>query len=114
TPAADGNVQWFPSAACTGAATPGCIFLVPNPTRFGNLGRNVIIGPGFQNLDLSLIKTTKMSERMRIQFRADTFNLFNHPNFGQPNRVVSTAAGNTFGEITSTRTPVGDSGSSRQ
>lgn len=114
SPAADGNVQWFPSAACTGVVTPGCIFLVPNPTRFGDLGRNAIIGPGFQNLDLSLIKTTNITERVRIQFRADTFNLFNHPNFGQPNRVVSTAAGNTFGEITSTRTPVGDSGSSRQ
>jgi hypothetical protein len=87
---------------------------VPNPATFGNLGRNVIIGPGFQNLDLSLIKTTNITERVKVQFRADTFNLFNHPNFGQPNRFVSTAAGNTFGEITTTRTPVGDSGSSRQ
>jgi hypothetical protein len=114
SPAADGNVQWFPSAACTGTVTSGCLFLVPNPATFGNLGRNVIIGPGFQNLDLSLIKTTNITERVKVQFRADTFNLFNHPNFGQPNRFVSTAAGNTFGEITTTRTPVGDSGSSRQ
>ncbi len=40
--------------------------------------------------------------------------LFNHPNLGQPNRIASTAPGNTFGQITSTRFPVGDAGSSRQ
>ncbi len=112
-PAADGNVLWFPAfSGCTGTATPGCLFLAPTPARFGNLGRNVIIGPDFRNLDLSLIKNTKITERVKLQFRADTFDLANHPNFGQPNRIVSTSA--TFGEITSTRFPTGDSGSSRQ
>ncbi len=112
-PAPDGNVLWFPAfSGCTGTPTAGCLFLAPTPARFGNLGRNVIIGPGFQNLDLSLIKTTRITERVRVQFRADSFDLFNHPNFGQPNRVVSSAA--TFGEITTTRFPTGDSGSSRQ
>ncbi len=65
-------------------------------------------------MDLSLLKNTRFHERYNVQFRADAFNLFNHPNFGQPNRSVSSAAGNTFGQITSTRFPVGDSGSSRQ
>jgi hypothetical protein len=111
SPAANGNIQYFPSAACT-TPTPGCIFLVAN--HFGNLGRNVVIGPGFENVDFSLYKTTKLNERFGTQFRAEFFNLFNHPNFGQPNRVVSTAANNTFGQISSTRFPVGDSGSSRQ
>jgi hypothetical protein len=112
-PAPDGNVLWFPAfSGCTGTPTAGCLFLAPTPAHFGNLGRNAIIGPGFQNLDFSLIKTTKLTERVRAQFRADGFDVFNHPNFGQPNRVVSTSA--TFGEITSTRFPTGDSGSSRQ
>ncbi len=112
-PAPNGNVLWFPAfSGCVGTPTPGCLFLAPTPAHFGNLGRNVIIGPGFENLDFSLIKTTNITERVKVQFRADAFDLFNHPNFGQPNRVVSSAA--SFGEISSTRFPTGDSGSSRQ
>ena len=79
--------------------------------RFGNLGRNVIIGPGFNNVDFSVLKDTKLNERVILQFRAEVFDLFNHPSFGQPGRVVGTAA---FGRITNTRFPTGDSGSSRQ
>jgi hypothetical protein len=111
TPAGNGNLQYFPSAACT-TPQPGCLFLAAN--HFGNLGRNVIIGPGFQDIDLSLVKSTKIRERLTLQFRVDAFDLFNHPNFGQPNRTVSTAAGNTFGQISNTRFATGDSGSSRQ
>ena len=111
TPAGNGNLQYFPSLACT-TPQPGCLFLAANHP--GNLGRNVIIGPGFQDIDLSLVKTTKISERVKLQFRVDAFDLFNHPNFGQPVRTVSTAAGNTFGQITNTRFATGDSGSSRQ
>jgi len=111
--AANGNPQYFPAATCTAtSATPGCLFQVPS--AFGNLGRNVIIGPGFDDVDLSLYKDTKVTERTTVEFRVDAFNLFNHPNFGQPNRFVSTAAGNSFGQISSTRFPVGDAGSSRQ
>ena len=79
--------------------------------RFGNLGRNVVIGPGFNNTDLSLIKRTKLTETQLIEFRWEVFDLFNHANFGQPGRVVGTA---NFGQITNTRFPTGDSGSSRQ
>jgi hypothetical protein len=79
--------------------------------RFGSLGRNVIIGPGFNNADFSVLKDTKLSERLRLQFRAEIFDVFNHPSFGQPGRVVGTPA---FGRITNTRFPTGDSGSSRQ
>ncbi|MDP8983259.1 MAG: TonB-dependent receptor [Acidobacteriota bacterium] len=111
TPAGNGNLQYFPSAACT-TPQPGCLFLAAN--HFGNLGRNVIIGPGFEDIDLSLVKSTKIRERLTLQFRVDAFDLFNHPNFGQPNRTVSTAAGNTFGQISNTRFATGDSGSSRQ
>jgi len=80
-------------------------------TRFGNLGRNVIIGPGFSNTDFSVIKNTTLGEKLRLQFRAEFFDLFNHANFGPPGAVVGTP---TFGQITSTRFSTGESGSSRQ
>lgn len=79
--------------------------------RFGNLGRNVVIGPGFSNTDLAIIKNTRVGETLRVQFRAEFFDLFNHANFGTPGNIVGTPA---FGQITSTRFPTGESGSSRQ
>jgi len=79
--------------------------------RFGNLGRNVVIGPGFNNTDFSVTKNTKLSERLRAQFRVEFFDVFNHANFGRPGNVVGTPA---FGRITSTRFPTGEAGSSRQ
>jgi hypothetical protein len=91
--------RWFDTSAFT--AVP----------RFGNLGRNVIIGPGFNNTDFSIIKNTKLGEKLRAQFRAEFFDLFNHANFGQPGNVVGSPA---FGRITNTRFPTGETGSSRQ
>jgi outer membrane receptor protein involved in Fe transport len=85
-------------------------FVVP-VGRFGNLGRNVVIGPGFNNTDFSVIKKTKLTESQMIEFRWEVFDVFNHANFGQPGRVVGTA---NFGQITNTRFATGDSGSSRQ
>lgn len=80
-------------------------------SRFGNLGRNVIIGPGFNNVDFSIVKNTKLREGINLQFRTEIFDVFNHANFGQPGRVVGSA---TFARIINTRFPTGDSGSSRQ
>ena len=79
--------------------------------RFGNFGRNVIIGPGFHNVDLSLSKRTRIGAKLNMELRAEIFDLFNHPNFGQPGNVVGSV---DFGKITTTRFPTGDSGSSRQ
>jgi Carboxypeptidase regulatory-like domain/TonB dependent receptor len=79
--------------------------------RFGDLGRNILVGPTFNNTDFSIIKNSQIREGMRIQFRAEIFDLFNHPNFGQPGNVVGTPA---FGRIVNTRFPTGESGSSRQ
>jgi hypothetical protein len=79
--------------------------------RFGNLGRNVVIGPGFNNTDVSIVKNTKLGEKLRLQFRAEIFDVFNHANFGPPGTIVG---GATFGRITSTRFPTGETGSSRQ
>lgn len=90
---------WFDTSAF--AAVP----------RFGNLGRNVIVGPSFNNTDVSLIKNTTIGEDVRLQFRAEVFDVFNHANFGRPGNTVGAPL---FGRITSTRFPTGESGSSRQ
>jgi hypothetical protein len=86
-------------------------------TTFGNLGRNAFVGPGFVDVDLALAKNTKITERLNMQLRVDAFDLLNHPNYGQPSRVMSALTGTAaqnFSTITSTRFPTGDSGSSRQ
>jgi hypothetical protein len=83
-------------------------------TTFGNLGRNSVVGPDFKNLDLALAKNTKLTEKMNLQLRCDAFDLFNHPNFGQPARTLSSNTSTSFATIGSTRFPTGDSGSSRQ
>ena len=78
---------------------------------FGDAGRNILTGPGFADIDLSIAKDTKIKERVSLQFRSEAFNLFNHPNFGQPQNNLAVAS---FGQITATRTIRGDLGSSRQ
>ena len=90
---------WFDTSAFTPVA------------RVGNLGRNVIIGPTFNNTDFSIIKNTKLGETYRLQMRAEFFDVFNHANFGQPGNVAGSPS---FGRITNTRFPTGESGSSRQ
>jgi outer membrane receptor protein involved in Fe transport len=89
------------------------IFTLPTNT-LGNMGRNSIVGPTFANLDLALAKNTKITERVTAQLRCDAFDLFNHPNYGQPSGSLGNLTSSTFGVITSTRFPTGDSGSSRQ
>lgn len=79
--------------------------------RFGNLGRNAVIGPGFNNTDVSIIKNTNLGDKLRLQFRAEFFDVFNHANFGPPGTILG---GATFGRITNTRFPTGETGSSRQ
>jgi hypothetical protein len=64
--------------------------------KFGNSGRNIARGDGIGNLDLSLLKDFSISERTRLQFRAEVFNLTNHPNFALP---VNDLASPSFGRI---------------
>jgi hypothetical protein len=64
--------------------------------QFGNAGRNIVRGPGIGNFDLSLIKDFAFSERTKLQFRAECFNLTNHPNFSLP---VNDLASPSFGRI---------------
>jgi hypothetical protein len=71
---------------------------------FGTVGRNTLTGPGIINFDFSIFKTFPVSERWgRIEFRNEYFNLFNHPNFNNPNSTVS--SGSAFGAITAARDP---------
>jgi hypothetical protein len=66
---------------------PNC-YSLQAPGTLGNAGRNTLIGPGLMDVDFAVLKDTrvpKISEAFRIQFRAEFFNLFNHPQLGQPN-----------------------------
>lgn len=66
-------------------------FLAPAYGTVGNLGRDTLTGPGLVNFDLSLLKATQITERVRAQFRAEFFNVLNHTNFSTPNPVVFTS-----------------------
>ena len=57
---------------------------VPGTFHFGSLGRNSLPGPHYRNFDLSLFKTTPITEQVKVQLRAEVFNIFNHPNFSSP------------------------------
>jgi hypothetical protein len=78
--------------AAIGGGTGGCYvsfngksFLLPNAGgSFGTMGRNIFRDTGFHNVDLSISKSFKFGERVKAQFRVETFNIFNHPNFANP------------------------------
>jgi hypothetical protein len=96
------------------AANPGCIApaqvhtvadwfnpcaFVAAPGRFGNAGRNFLIGPDFKDVDFSVLRDIRLgSESRLLQLRAEFFNLFNHPNFDLPS---SNFDGNAFGALQS-------------
>jgi hypothetical protein len=84
--------RWFNTGA----------FAFPAPGTFGNAGRNILDGPGFQNVNASLVKNTALSERFNLQFRAEAFNLFNHPNFNLPDNFFPSPS---FGRVSSARDP---------
>ncbi|HEY1580691.1 MAG TPA: TonB-dependent receptor [Terracidiphilus sp.] len=109
---ANGNVQFIQGTPCA-IPTPGCTFFA-QPTGFGDLRRNALTGPGFADSDLSLEKTTRIAESASLVLRVDAFDFFNHVNFANPNLNASGSATSTFGQISATRTAVGDAGSSRQ
>lgn len=87
----------------------------PATGTFGNSSRNTIYGPKFNQWDFALLKNTKLTEGQTLEFRAEFFNILNHPNFGFPN-VAWTTPGNTtnFGKLTSTFGNTLGFGTSRQ
>jgi hypothetical protein len=106
-----GNPAAFTQACPLGASpTPNCVAV----TGAGVLGskRDEIPGPGFHRLDFSMFKNFQLSERYRLEFRSEFYNIVNHPNFNQPNfggnGVVAVGSSGdytspTFGAIGSTR-----------
>ncbi|MFZ3265067.1 MAG: hypothetical protein WA172_13780 [Terriglobales bacterium] len=71
--------QWFNTSA-----------FVPNaPLTFGDAGRNIVIGPNYRDLDFSLMKNTPVGEKVKAQFRAECFNIANHPSFALPSNILA-------------------------
>jgi hypothetical protein len=110
TPALRGSAggPWFDNTVLGGPAifgatcTANCAWALENGARFGNGGRNNLRGPGFFELDTSIFRTFSLSERVRLQLRAEALNATNHANFNLPDTNVNST---TFGFITSTFGP---------
>jgi hypothetical protein len=83
---------WFDTAA----------FTMPPYGSFGNAGRNILTGPGLGNVNVSLVKNTRLAERVSLQFRAEAFNLFDRANFDLPDIFFGSP---TFGRISSAGSP---------
>jgi len=126
-PGASGNPTSGVSRGCAGIA-PGtpvgtptlyfdpCAFIAQPLGTFGNLGRNTLIGPGITELDFLIAKNFQIREGTELQFRAEGFNILNHPNFQAPSaatrrifdgsaqgQLVSTAVGALTSTTTSSR-----------
>jgi hypothetical protein len=71
--------RWFNTSA----------FALNAPLTFGNAGRNIVTGPGYRDLDFSLIKNTQLGEKVKAQFRAEFFNIVNHPAFALPSNILA-------------------------
>jgi Carboxypeptidase regulatory-like domain/TonB dependent receptor len=84
-----GPTDWFNTAA----------FTTPPAYTFGDVGRNTLIGPGLADADISLMKNFYVHENDHFQFRFETFNTLNHPNWGAPTTEITSPG---FGTITST------------
>ena len=84
--------RWFDTTA----------FAIPPFGSFGNAGRNILTGPGYQNINVSLIKNAMLREGARVQFRVEAFNLLNHANLGLPDIFVGSPS---FGSIQSAGSP---------
>src|SRR6058998_727183 len=84
-------------------------FTLPPAGTYGSVGRNVLTGPSLQTLDLSAFKTTKVTEQVTLQFRAEAFNVLNRANFGIPGLVMLTAVG-APGAATTTADPANSAG----
>ena len=87
-----GPERWFDTTA----------FALPPFGSFGNAGRNILRGPGYQSISVSLVKKATLSERAAVEFRAEAFNFLNHANFDLPDILFGSPA---FGKIQSAQSP---------
>jgi hypothetical protein len=83
----DGSAEWFNPAA----------FSEPNPGQISNQRRNQYYNPGFSDVDFSIVKDTKITEKVSFQFRAEMFNIFNHINLAPVGAPQTSAGGNSIG-----------------
>jgi hypothetical protein len=95
--------QWFDPTA----------FSLPPVGELGNMGRNNLTGPHFWDIDFSILRDTGLTERLKLQFRAEFFNILNHSNWGLPNGQVFTQTPGgggvinpVFGQITTVAAPM--------
>jgi hypothetical protein len=119
TPGFSSNPTSGVTAGCAGVAAgkklgapnlwfDPCAFTLQPAGTYGDLGRNTVIGPSEANLDMNIMKMFHVSERANLQFRAEGFNIFNHPNLGNFNRGLFTASGarvGSAGQFVNTLTP---------
>jgi hypothetical protein len=89
------TARWFNTVAF-------CPVAQMTPGQFGNSGRYILIGPGYNELDLSTFKRFVIREHVDMEFRAESFNVTNHPSFTTLGTVVGTS---TFGAVTATGNP---------
>jgi hypothetical protein len=86
-------------------------FVSPPQYSFGNSGRNILTGPRLFQWDSSLFKMITIRENVRLQFRAEIFNILNHPDFAVPNASIGTAQAGTISALVGNSTlaaqPVG-------
>jgi hypothetical protein len=85
--------EWFNTGA----------FAQPAIGAFGDAGRNDLRAPGIENLDASIFKNVPLGERLRWQTRLETFNTFNHTNFGFPNASISSPVYGTISSANAAR-----------
>lgn len=99
-----GNPQSIPNFSTTGPIPVESVLSQPEFGQFGDAGRNIFRGPGIKIWDLSLVKTWKATERFTVQFRAEFFNVLNHPNFANPAILFNNDLSflDTFGLVTAT------------
>jgi hypothetical protein len=101
-----GNFYFDPAAYDCGFNTPDANGIPPIPygdlASYGNLARNSLRGPGINNWDISFLKTTKITEKTALEFRAEFFNAFNHVQFLNPD---TGGFDGTFGQISQDRGP---------
>jgi hypothetical protein len=90
-PLAEIDRKFHPATASSGATEQWInpeAFVAPSNGTFGTMRRNELFGPGFSDIDLSLFKTTPITERIKLQLRAEVFNAFNHNNFAPPDSTL--------------------------
>ena len=85
-----------------GSTFPANFFSAPCLACIGNLGRNTFVGPGYWAADVSIFKNFKLAELLRVQFRAEAFNVLNHTNFQIGNNAINDPV---FGQAGGTANP---------